>query len=129
MTIPSHPQIQDMNIGEGGGGGGDKSRTVEFVPDSPHPKVQCTRCKIIPIDTMEAEQIWDALLSDMEHWVIDMPDQKLSNYGAKAWIHVNRVMTARAITGDLGQIGNIAGYCMGTAKKFVSEIENLRSWR
>ena len=107
----------------------DRGGIVEFTPGQPHPKDQCKRCKLIPDNMLEPDQIMDVLLSDMHHWGIDMPDQKLSNYGAKAWLHVNRVATGRAVTGDLAQIENIAGYCMGIAKKYVKEIEKLRHWR
>ena len=106
--------------------GSDRGVIAEFIPGQPHPQGQCKGCKFISDDTLEPDQIMDALLSDMQHWGIDMPDEKLSNYGAKAWLHVNRAITGRAITGDLVQIENIPGYCMGTAKKYVKEIEKLR---
>ena len=123
MNIPSHPQEHHMNMGK------DRGVTVEFTPGQPHPQVQCKECKFIPDDTLKPEQIMDSLRSDMEHRGIEMPDQKLGNYGAKAWLHVNRVITGRAMTGDLAQIKNIAGYCMGTAKNYVKEIEKLRHKR
>ena len=126
MSIPSHPQEHDMNMNMNMNMGSDRGVIAEFIPGQQHLQVQCKECKFIPDDTLEPEQVMDALLTDMEHWAIDMPDQKLSNFGAKAWLHVNRVVTGRALTGDLAQIENIAGYCMGTAKNYVKEIEKLR---
>ena len=123
MSTASHSQEHDMNMGS------DRRVVAEFTPGQPHPGVRCKECKFIPDDMLEPELVMDALLSDMEHWGIDMPAQKLSYYGAKAWLNVNRVMTEKALTGDLVQIENIAGYCMGIAKEYLKQIEKLRYHR
>jgi hypothetical protein len=98
------------------------------TPGMPHPKFQCPECKIIDTQ-LSPEQVMTAVVADAEHWGVDWAEEKRGIYGVEAMLSANKVMTGRAMRGDLTTVRNPAGFYMIVMKRYGDQLSGLKRSR